>query len=136
MSLIKSIQSDNIYAPVGSYSAATKINCGSFQIIYTSGIIGLVKSSNSLPENIKDQANQAFTNLKFLLNDNGVGLNNIAKITIFLTDINDFATVDSLYKTFFDTNYFPARSTVQVSKLPKGAKIEVEAICYIQTPKF
>lgn len=131
MSITTSISSDKIYPPVGAYSAAVKVNCGDYSMIHTSGFIGIDPKTLAIPDNVCDQCNIALTNLSHLLNDNSVTFRDIAKVTIFLTDMNDFADVNKIYSTFFDEKYYPARACVQVSRLPKDAKVEIEAICYV-----
>ena len=120
------ISTTNAPAAIGPYSQAVKI--GAF--VFTSGQLGMNPASGDLPEGIEEQAHQAFKNLSAILNEAGGGLSDVIKFTLFLTDLNDFATVNQIM-TQYITEPFPARSTVEVAGLPKGAKFEVEAIAQI-----
>ena len=113
-------------AAIGPYSQAVKI--GAF--VFTSGQLGMDPASGALPDGIEEQAHQAFKNLSAILTEAGGGLSDVIKFTLFLTDLNDFATVNQIMTEYVAQPY-PARSTVEVSALPKGAKIEIEAIAQI-----
>ena len=82
-----------------------------------------------MPEGIEAQAKQSLDNVKALLESQGMDFSNVIKTTVFLADMNDFATMNGIYATYFVEPY-PARSAVQVAKLPKGALIEVEVIAH------
>lgn len=110
--------------PIGPYTPAIRI--GNF--LFTSGQIGLDPATAKLVEGgVSAEARQALTNLKTLIDAGGSSLDRVVKTTLFLKDINDFATVNAIYAEYF-ANEPPARSTVQVSALPGGALVEVEAI--------
>ena len=114
------------YAPaaVGPYSQAVRVD----HLIYTAGQIALIPQTGKLVEGgIGAQTQQVMKNLAAILEAAGSSLVNVVKTTIFLTDINDFAKVNQVYGSFF-SDAPPARSTVQVSALPLGAKVEIEAI--------
>ncbi len=98
--------------------------------VYTSGQIPLIPETGVLvsPE-ITAQTRQALTNLQSILQQCGVQLTDVVKVTIYLTDLAHFALVNGVYAEFFSTD-LPARSCVQVAALPKGVGIEVEAIAY------
>ena len=113
-------------AAIGPYSQAVKI--GAF--VFTSGQLGMDPASGALPDGIEEQAHQAFKNLSAILTEAGGGLSDVIKFTLFLTDLNDFATVNQIMTEYVAQPY-PARSTVEVSALPKGAKFEIEAIAQI-----
>ena len=113
-------------AAIGPYSQAVKI--GAF--VFTSGQLGMDPASGALPDSIEAQAHQAFKNLSAILAEAGGALSDVIKFTLFLTDLNDFATVNQIM-TQYIAEPFPARSTVEVAGLPKGAKFEVEAIAQI-----
>lgn len=120
------ISTTNAPAAIGPYSQAVKI--GAF--VFTSGQLGMDPASGALLDSIEEQAHQAFKNLSAILNEAGGGLSDVIKFTLFLTDLNDFATVNQIM-TQYIAEPFPARSTVEVAGLPKGAKFEVEAIAQI-----
>lgn len=112
-------------AAIGPYSQAIK--AGPF--IYTSGQVALDPASGQLIEGgIKEQTVQVLNNLKAVLQAAGGSLQNVVKTTVFLQDINDFQAMNSIYAEYFQ-GVAPARSTVQVAALPKGALVEIECVC-------
>ena len=109
---------------IGPYSQAVEVN----GIIYTSGVIPINPETNELVTgDIATQAKQAIGNLVALLNAAGSSAEDVIKTTVFIKDMNDFAAIYEIYSTFFTTNY-PARSCVEVARLPKDVLIEIEAI--------
>ena len=108
---------------IGPYSQAIEVN----NMVYTSGQIPVNPLTGEIPEGIEAQANQVFENIKNLLEASGTSIDNVVKTTVFIQDMNDFAEVNKIYESYFSEPY-PARSCVEVSKLPKGVLIEVEAI--------
>ena len=114
-------------AAVGPYSQAVRVG----DLIYTAGQIPLVPGTGKLVEgDIKVQTRQVMQNLSHVLSAAGSSLAQVVKTTIFLADMADFAAVNEVYASFFKSD-FPARSTVQVSALPLGARIEVEVVAII-----
>ncbi|MDR2846390.1 MAG: Rid family detoxifying hydrolase [Candidatus Methanoplasma sp.] len=122
---IKKIQTAGAPAAIGPYSQGAVIG----NIVATSGQIPVDPATGKIPDGIKEQAERAFTNLFAVLEAAGVKSENIVSTRIFLTDINDFAAVNGVYQEFFKEPY-PARTCVAVSAIPKGAKIEIEALAY------
>ncbi len=120
------IHTNNAPAAIGPYSQAIS----SHGMLFLSGQLGLDPQTGELQEGIEAQAKQAFSNLKEVLEAGGSSLNQVLKLTLFLSDLSDFAVVNELMKTVF-SEPFPARSTVQVAALPKGALFEVDAIATI-----
>ena len=120
------ISTTNAPAAIGPYSQAVKI--GAF--VFTSGQLGMDPASGALLDSIEEQAHQAFKNLSAILTEAGGDLSDVVKLTLFVTDLNDFATVNQIM-TQYIAEPFPARSTVEVAGLPKAAKFEVEAIAQI-----
>ena len=120
------ISTTNAPAAIRPYSQAVKI--GAF--VFTSGQLGMDPASGALLDSIEEQAHQAFKNLSAILTEAGGDLSDVVKLTLFVTDLNDFATVNQIM-TQYIAEPFPARSTVEVAGLPKGAKFEVEAIAQI-----
>ena len=110
---------------IGPYSQAIKQG----NMIFTSGQIALTPSGEFLDAGIKTQTKQVCENLKAVLNAAGADIKNVVKTTIFLADINDFGAVNEVYGEYF--SHKPARSTVAVKELPKGAKVEIECIAVI-----
>jgi 2-iminobutanoate/2-iminopropanoate deaminase len=112
---------------VGPYSQAVRIG----DLVYTAGQIALVPQTGKLVEGgIEEQTRQVMKNLAAILEAAGTSLVNVVKTTIFLANMNDFAKVNQVYGSFFN-NAPPARSTVQVSALPLGAQVEIEAIAIL-----
>lgn len=121
------IHSTNAPAAIGPYSQAIQVA----NVIYTSGQIGLDPSSGQLiSEDIAVQARQAFANLSAVLKAANADLQQIVKLTLYLTDLSHFAKINSLMAELIPSP-FPARSTVGVASLPKGALFEVEAIAIV-----
>ena len=111
-------------AAVGPYSQAIRI--GNF--VFCSGQIPLDPKSGQIVQGaIEAQTRRVMENITAVLRAEGLGFENIVKTTIFLTNLNDFQTVNELYGSYFKSDP-PARSTVQVSALPKGANVEIEVI--------
>ena len=112
---------------IGPYSAA--ISYGNF--IFTSGQLGLIpESGEPAGEDIKSQTRQALKNVQSVLEAAGTDLSHVLKTTVFLRDMNDFAAMNEIYAEFF-TDECPARSAVQVAKLPRGLAVEIEVIAAI-----
>lgn len=120
----KIIATDKAPAAIGPYSQAIEVN----GLLFTSGVIPIVPATGELVQGgIKEQAEQAIGNLAALIKEAGADINNTIKTTVFIKDMNDFATVNEIYATYFTENY-PARSCVEVARLPKDVLIEIEAI--------
>ncbi len=115
-------------AALGPYSQAIKVG----NTVYCSGQIPINPASGAIEAvTAEDQTRQAITNLKHVLEAAGGGLHSVVKTTVFISDMNDFAAVNGVYAELFgDTR--PARSCVQVARLPKDAKIEIEAIANVE----
>jgi 2-iminobutanoate/2-iminopropanoate deaminase len=118
------IQTELAPAAIGPYSQAVRI--GDF--LYTSGQIALdPKSGKFLSGEIKEETEQTLKNISSILQADGLELENVIKTTVYLSDLNDFAQMNQIYEKYFSRNK-PARACVQVAALPKGAKIEIDAI--------
>ena len=115
------IASDKSPAAIGPYSQAIEVN----GFIYTSGIIGVDPKSGEAKNSIEEQTKQVFDNMKGLLGDAGSSMNQVVKTTVFIKNMDDFGKVNEIYATYF-TGAFPARSCVEVARLPKDLLIEVE----------
>jgi len=118
------ISTENAPKALGPYSQAIKAN----GMVYCSGQIPIDPAVNAVTaETIEDQTKQAITNLKNVLEKAGSSLSKVVKTTVFISDMNEFARLNAVYAELFgDTK--PARSCVQVARLPKDVKIEIEAI--------
>lgn len=119
----KVIATDKAPAAIGPYSQA--IEAGGF--VFASGQIPVDPATGNIPDGIEAQAKQALTNVKNLMEASGLSMDNIVKTSVFIKDMNDFAKVNEVYATFFESD-FPARSCVEVARLPKDVLIEVEVI--------
>lgn len=119
----KIISTDKAPAAIGPYSQAVEVN----GLVYTSGIIPVVPETGEIPEGSVNQARQALTNLSHLLAAAGTDMNRVIKTTVFIKEMNDFAAINEVYETFFEGDY-PARSCVEVARLPKDVMLEIEAI--------
>ena len=136
--LVKALKSERIYKAIGPYSVATLVNHGSMSILHTSGLLGIDIETNKLVSDRTDQqAELCLKYLKEVVEENNASLEDIAKVTIFLDSMDDFEAVNKIYSSYFK-NHYPARSCIQVAKLPKSAKIEIEAVAYFENkvPKF
>lgn len=120
----KIIATDKAPAAIGPYSQAIEVN----GMIFTSGVIPIIPATGELVDGgIQEQAEQAIGNLAALIKEAGADINNTVKTTVFIKDMNDFGKVNEIYAKYFTTN-FPARSCVEVARLPKDVLIEIEAI--------
>ena len=110
-------------AAIGPYSQAIKWG----NLVFVSGQIALNSGKATVEGDIREQTRTVLSNLEKILGAAGSSLDNVLKITVFLADINDFAAMNEVYRTFF-SEVPPARSAFQVGNLPKGASVEIEAI--------
>lgn len=121
------IRSEHAPQPIGPYSAAVRYG----NIVYTAGQIGIDPQTGEIvPGGIETETRQVLTNLQNLLAAAGTSLEQVVKTTVFMRDLSEFNQMNQVYAEFFK-NDFPARSTVQVSALPKGAAVEIEAVAMI-----
>ena len=119
----KIISTDKAPAAIGPYSQAIEVN----GMIYTSGVIPVNPLTGEIPEGIEAQADQAIGNLAALLGEAGTSVEDVIKTTVFIKEMDDFAKVNAVYAKYFTENC-PARSCVEVARLPKDVLIEIEAI--------
>lgn len=111
---------------IGPYSQAIRVTANN--MLFVSGQLGVDPTSGQfVSDDVAAQAQRALINLESILQEAGFSKADVVKATIFLKDMNDFATVNAVYATVFD-NLPPARSTVEVARLPKDARVEIEAI--------
>jgi 2-iminobutanoate/2-iminopropanoate deaminase len=119
----KIISTDKAPAAIGPYSQAIEVN----GMVYTSGVIPVNPQTGEIPEGTVAQATQALANLKNLLEAAGSSMEQVIKTTVFIKEMDEFGTINGIYKEFF-TSDFPARSCVEVARLPKDVLLEIEAI--------
>ncbi|NLV52887.1 MAG: RidA family protein [Bacteroidales bacterium] len=121
---MKVISTTKAPGAIGPYSQAIQVG----NLIYTSGQIPINPATGHFVEGgIKEQTHQSLTNVKAILEEAGLTMQNVVKTTVFLADMNDFADMNSVYAEFFSEPY-PARSAVAVKTLPKNALVEIEVV--------
>lgn len=123
----KVISTNQAPAAIGPYSQATEVN----GMVFTSGQIPVNPATGEIPEGIEAQAEQVMKNVKNLLEAAGTSMDNVIKTTVFIKDMNDFTTINQIYAAYFEGDC-PARSCVEVARLPKDVLLEMEAIAIKQ----
>ncbi len=127
---IESISTDKAPLAAGPYSQAIKVD----NVIFTAGMIPVDPNTGKIPETIEDQTKQVMENMMRVLEAAGAKSADIVKTTIYLTDMQTFSTVNCTYSTYLEKPY-PARSCIESSNLPKGVKIMIDAIAYVEKIK-
>ncbi len=120
---MKTVSTDKAPAALGPYSQAQIVG----NMVYTSGQIGIDPATGTAPADVEGQAHQVFKNLSEILKAAGTDMSKVVKTTVFIKDMNDFAAVNAIYAQYF-TEPFPARSCVEVARLPKDFLVECEVI--------
>lgn len=127
----KIVKAKGAPAPVGPYNQAVVIG----NLVYTAGQIPLDPVSGQMVgTNAGEQAQQVLKNLKAVLEAAGSSLPEVVKTTVFLKDLNDFNAMNEVYAKYFDAATAPARSTIQVARLPKDSLVEIEAVATVWSP--
>lgn len=122
------INTKNAPGAIGPYSQATRIG----NLVYTSGQLPIDMATGELVnDDVKKATEASLNNVKAILEEAGTSLGNVVKTLVFVKDMNDFAAVNEVYSKFFTENY-PARSCVEVAKLPKDALVEIEVIASVE----
>ncbi len=119
----KVISTTNAPAAIGPYSQAIEAN----GLVFASGQIPVNPATGEIPEGIEAQAEQVMTNMKNLLEAAGTSMENVVKTTVFIKSMDDFGTINGIYSKYFEKDC-PARSCVEISRLPKDVLLEMEAI--------
>ena len=123
------ISTKNAPAAIGPYSQAVQVG----DIVFLSGQLGVNPETGEFAQGgVEAQTRQAFENIKAVLAEAGLTMDNVVKTTVFLQDMNDFAAMNGVYATYFTEGSYPARSAVQVAKLPKGGLVEIESIACVK----
>lgn len=117
------VKTDKAPGAIGPYSQG--IQAGN--VFYFSGQLPINPETGTMPESIEEQAKQSLENVGALLKSQGMDFSNVVKTTVFLDNMDDFAAVNGVYAQYFSEPY-PARSAFEVGKLPKGGKVEIEAV--------
>ena len=120
---MKEVKTTNAPAAIGPYSQAII----SGNMLFTSGQIPINPETGEIPEGVEAQARQALTNVKNLIEASGGSMDKVVKTGVFIKDMNDFAKINEIYAEFF-TEPYPARSCVEVARLPKDVLLEIETI--------
>lgn len=120
---MKEIKTKNAPAAIGPYSQAVIVG----NLLYTSGQIPVNPMTGEIPTSVTEQAEQVFTNISKLVEEADANMSQVVKTTVFIKDMNDFALINEIYAKYF-TEPYPARSCVEVSRLPKDVLLEAEAI--------
>ncbi len=124
MSILQGINTKNAPQAIGPYSQAIVLG----DLIFTSGVLPVVPESGAIAgAAIEDQTRQALTNLSQLLSASGSSMENVVKTTLFIKDMKDFKRINDIYAGFFREPY-PARSCVEVSRLPKDVRLQIDAV--------
>lgn len=111
-------------AAIGPYAQAVEAN----GLVITSGQLPIDPATGAFPEGIQAQTRQSLTNVKAILTEAGVDMDQVLKTTVFLSDMNNFGAMNEVYATFFTEGKYPARSAVEVARLPKDALVEIEVV--------
>ena len=120
---MKTVSTKNAPAAIGPYSQAQIV--GNF--VFASGQIGIIPATGAIAEGLEAQANQVFTNISELLKAAGTDISHTVKTTVFIKNMDDFGTINAIYAKYF-TEPYPARSCVEVARLPKDVLLECEVI--------
>ena len=124
----KAINTNNAPAAIGPYSQAIEAN----GMVFASGQLPIDPATGNFAEGgIKELTRQSLTNMQHILQQAGCDMQHVVKTSVFLADMNDFAAMNAVYAEFFPEGACPARSAVQVARLPKDAKVEIELIANI-----
>lgn len=119
------VNTEKAPAAIGPYVQAVKAG----GLVITSGQLPIDPATGAFPEGIQAQTRQSLTNVKAILEEAGLTMDDVVKTTVFLSDMNNFAAMNEVYATFFTS--FPARSAVEVARLPKDALVEIEVIAAV-----
>ncbi|WP_405375537.1 RidA family protein [Pseudobutyrivibrio sp.] len=117
------IATDKAPAAIGPYSQAIEVN----GVVYTSGIIPVDPATGEIPEGAAAQADRVFKSMTALLESAGTSMKNVVKTTVFIKNMDDFAAINEVYAKYFPEP-FPARSCIEVARIPKDVLLEAEAI--------
>ena len=123
----KIVNTDKAPAAIGPYAQAVEID----GLVITSGQLPIDPATGAFPEGIAEQTRQSLTNVKSILAEAGLGMDKVVKTTVFLSDMNNFGAMNEVYATFFSEGNYPARSAVEVARLPKDALVEIEVIATV-----
>lgn len=118
------ISTDRAPAAIGPYAQAVRTG----GLVITSGQLPIDPATGAFPEGIQAQTRQSLTNVRAILEEAGLTMDAVLKTTVFLSDMNNFGAMNEVYASFFTEGSYPARSAVEVARLPKDALVEIEVI--------
>ena len=121
------IKTNKASLPVGPYNQAVAFG----NLVFTAGQIPLDPAGNMVPGGIKEQTEQVFANLIAVLTEAGSSLDKVIKATVYMKDLNDFAGMNEVYGKYIKNDTAPARSTLQVARIPKDSLVEIEVVAFI-----
>lgn len=124
---MKVVQTSEAPAAIGPYSQGIVVN----NLFYSSGQIPLTAEGEMVVGNVKEQTHQVFKNLRAVLQEAGASLDTVVKATVFIKSMDDFAAINEVYGEYFSTHK-PARSCVEVARLPKDALVEIEVVALVK----
>lgn len=124
---MKAVQTNQAPAAIGPYSQGIIVN----NMFYSSGQIPLTAEGNMVTGDVKEQTHQVFENLKAVLAAAGASLESVVKTTVFIKSMDDFAALNEVYGEYF-SNHKPARSCVEVARLPKDSLVEIEVVALVK----
>lgn len=113
------------HAPAPSSTFSLGVDTGS--LVFVSGQLGINIETGKVPENVRDEARLVMEYLQSILSEAGLGMDDVAKTTVYVTDFSDYRAINEVYAEYFQASY-PARATVKVAELLAGARVEIEAI--------
>ena len=121
------ISTDRAPAAIGPYAQAVRTG----GLVITSGQLPIDPATGAFPEGIQAQTRQSLTNVRAILEEAGLTMDAVLKTTVFLSDMNNFGAMNEVYASFFTEGSYPARSAVEVARLPKDALVEIEVIAAV-----
>lgn len=124
---MKVVHTNDAPAAIGPYSQGIVVN----NLFYSSGQIPLTADGEMVTGNVQEQTHQVFKNLKAVLKEAGASLETVVKTTVFIKNMDDFASINEVYGEYFSAHK-PARSTVEVARLPKDALVEIEVVALVK----
>lgn len=124
---MKVVHTNDAPAAIGPYSQGIVVN----NLFYSSGQIPLTADGEMLTGNVQEQTHQVFKNLKAVLKEAGASFETVVKTTVFIKNMDDFASINEVYGEYFSAHK-PARSTVEVARLPKDALVEIEVVALVK----
>lgn len=124
---MKTVNTKDAPQAIGPYVQAKIVG----NIVFTSGQIPLTKKGVLISDNFENECIQVLDNINAILVSSGSDMSNIVKLTVYLTNLSNFDVLNKIFEKYFSKSSLPARSTIEVSALPKNARVEIEAIGYI-----